>query len=152
MRSDPELYDVSPYRDRPKLRWPGGKPVAVWIADQVGLAAWVEWAWRWLRYPAVVLLLMLTTGIAYSLLPNVAGFRWISPGAVLAVVFWIGLSIGFRAYIANFGRYNVLYGSVGAVIVLLLYFWMSSIVLLVGGEVNAVLHRESIRGGPPPRG
>jgi membrane protein len=117
--------------------------MGAWALEQGGLGtASLSW-WRWLRYPLAITLLTLATGMAYSLLPNVRGIRWISPGAGLAVVMWIGLSLGFRLYISNFGRYNVLYGSLGAVIVLLLYLWLCSVVLLLGGEFNAAVQSSS---------
>ncbi|HEX6314085.1 MAG TPA: YihY/virulence factor BrkB family protein, partial [Gemmatimonadaceae bacterium] len=118
-----------------------GPAVAGWVLDQVGWERTPLRWWTWVRYPILVLLLMLTAGLAYSLLPSIDRFRLISPGAVLAVTLWVAVSLGFRLYISNFGRYDVLYGSIGAVIVLLLYLWICSIVLLVGGELDSVLER-----------
>jgi membrane protein len=117
-------------------------PAAVeWLAEPLGLDRTAVLVWAWLRYPVAIVLLVITTAIAYSVLPNIGRFRWITPGAVLTVMLWILLSLGFRLYIDNFGRYNVVYGSLGAVIVLLLYLWLSSIILLLGGELNGVIHR-----------
>ena len=71
------------------------------------------------------------------------GFRLLTPGSFVAVTLWLALSFGFRLYITQFGRFNILFGSIGAVIVLLLFLWFSSIVLLVGGEINAILAQTS---------
>ena len=117
-------------------------PAAVeWTARQIGLNESILPLLLGLRYVLALTLLLLLTGVAYSLLPDIRRFRWISPGAVLAVALWLTLSFAFRLYINNFGRFNLLYGSVGAVIILLLYLWISSLVLLVGGEVNSVIER-----------
>lgn len=118
-----------------------GPRVAERVAAHVGMGDVVIRLWTWLRYPVAIALLMVTTAVAYSVLPNVPRFRWLTPGAVLAVLLWLALSLAFQLYLDNFGRYNVLYGSLGAIIVLLLYLWMSSIALLLGGEVNAVIER-----------
>lgn len=116
-----------------------GDHAASWLSAGLGSDRAVPLAWTVLRLPLAAGLMMVATAVAYSALPNLPGFRWITPGAVLAVALWLALSFAFRLYIENFGRYNVLYGSLGAVIVLLLYLWLSAIALLVGGEVNAVI-------------
>src|SRR5690606_27655292 len=118
-----------------------GQNAAAWLASQLGTDRVVVTVWTWARYPLAIGLLMVSTAIAYSVLPNVRRFRWLTPGSVLAVLLWIALSLLFQLYLDHFGRYDVLYGSVGAIIVLLLYLWFSSIVLLLGGEVNAVIER-----------
>ena len=78
--------------------------------------------------------------------------RWISPGAVAGVAIWIVASIGFGIYIKNFSTYGAAYGAAGAVIVLLLWLWLSSCAFLFGAELNAELERTQTagRGGPPP--
>jgi membrane protein len=68
-----------------------------------------------------------------------AQWRWITPGSLVAVVLWLVASVGFQVYVTNFGSYNETYGSLGAVVVLLLWLWISAIVTLVGAEVNAEL-------------
>lgn len=129
-----------------------GQSAAGWLARQLGTDRVVVDVWTWVRYPLAIALLMVSTAIAYSVLPNLQRFRWLTPGAVLAVLLWIGLSLLFQLYLDNFGSYDVLYGSVGAIIVLLLYLWLSSIIFLLGGEVNAVIDRaRGEAGGSPDR-
>lgn len=118
-----------------------GPELARFLAAQIGLGEVFVVTWTWLRYVAVALMLTMVCAIMYSALPNVRGFRWFSVGAVLCVLCWLLLSVGFRVYLSHFGSYNALYGSLGAVIILLLYLWFCSIALLTGGEINAVLHR-----------
>jgi membrane protein len=113
-----------------------------WIADQAGLGDVFVTLWTWLRWPVLALLLMIVAALIYYAAPNVQQrFRLITPGAVLAVILWVVASVGFSIYVANFGSYNATYGSLGGVIVLLLYFYISSAVLLLGAELNAEIYR-----------
>ena len=89
----------------------------------------------------------------YAISPNIVPrrFRWVSPGALLAVVLWIVLSIAFGVYIQNFSTYGAAYGAFGAAIVLLLWLYLSANAFLFGGEFNAELERaERIGDGAPP--
>jgi membrane protein len=124
-----------------------GPQVMEWLADQVGLKEIVVVLWTWLRWPVVVVLMMLVVAVLYYVTPDVEQkFRFITPGSVLAVIVWIAASIGFGIYVQNFGDYDATYGSIGAVIVLLLYFYISAAVLLFGAEMNAVLEHASDEG------
>jgi len=98
--------------------------------------------WNWLTLPAA--LAMVTTAVAmlYWLAPNTGhAFRWITPGAALFIVGWLSASLAFGFYISRFGSYNRTYGSLAAVIILLLWLFWSNVLLLLGGELNAVLAR-----------
>ncbi|HBM09820.1 YihY/virulence factor BrkB family protein [Pseudomonas sp. Choline-3u-10] len=124
-----------------------GPQVIEWLADQVGLKDIVVTLWTWLRWPVVVVLMMLVLAVIYYVTPDVEQeFRFITPGSVLAVIVWIAASIAFGLYVQNFGNYDATYGSIGAVIVLLLYFYISSAVLLFGAEMNAVIEHASAEG------
>lgn len=113
-----------------------------WIADQAGFGDQFVTLWTWLRWPVLVLLLMLTAALIYYVAPNVdQPFAFITPGAVVAVVIWVIASVGFSYYVSSFSNYSATYGSLGGIIVLLLYFYISSAVLLLGAEVNAELRR-----------
>ena len=118
-----------------------GPQVMEWLANQIGLGALFITLWAWLRLPVAILLLMVVVALAYYLFPNVdQPFRFITPGSVLAVIVWIAASFGFSFYVSNFVSYSATYGSLGAVIVLLLYFFVSAAVLLFGAEVNAQIY------------
>jgi membrane protein len=98
--------------------------------------------WTWLRIPIAVLLIMLIVALIYYLFPNTSQpFRYITPGAVIAVLVWIAASLGFSFYVSNFSSYSATYGAMASVIVLLLYFSISAAILLFGAEINAETYR-----------
>jgi membrane protein len=110
-----------------------GPQVAEWIAQQVELGSVFVALWSWLRIPVAVVLLMFIVALVYYQLPNIdQPFRFITPGSVLAVLAWIAASFGFSYYVRNFAGYGAIYGSLGTVIVLLLYLFISAAVLLFG--------------------
>ncbi|MEX5687491.1 MULTISPECIES: YihY/virulence factor BrkB family protein [Pseudomonas] len=124
-----------------------GPQVMGWIASQVGLEDFIVILWTIARWPVVVVLLMVAVALIYYVMPDVKQeFRFITPGSVLAVVVWILASLGFGLYVKEFANYNAMYGSIGAIIVLLLYFYISAAVLLLGAEMNAVIEHMSTEG------
>ncbi|MDR2306901.1 MAG: YihY/virulence factor BrkB family protein [Paucimonas sp.] len=127
-----------------------GPQVMEWIASQVGLEEAVVVVWTILRWPAIIILMMVAVALMYYVMPDVKQkFRFITPGSVLAVVVWIVASLGFAYYVKTFADYNAMYGSIGAIIVLLLYFYISAAVLLLGAEMNAVIEHMSAEGKNP---
>jgi membrane protein len=122
-----------------------GPRLIEWIVGLVGLDEVFIFLWAWLRLPVALVLLTLAVSLIYWVVPNVdQPFRLITPGAALSVVVWLVASLAFSFYLTNFADYSVLYGSLGAAIALLLYFYISASVLLLGAEVNAaVQHRAS---------
>ncbi len=130
-----------------------GPDVIQWLAGQVGLSELVAQLWSWLRWPVIVLLLLLTFALVYKAGPNVdQPFKFVTPGAVLGVLIWIAASLGFSIYVANFGNYGATYGSLGGMVVLLLYFFLSAAVLLFGAEVNAtILPASAVEDSGPKR-
>ena len=111
------------------------------VVGLVGLDEMFISLWTWLRLPVALVLLMLAVSIVYWAVPNVNyPYRLITPGAALAVIVWILASLGFSFYLANFANYSAIYGSLGLAFVLLLYFYTSASVLLLGAEVNAAVH------------
>lgn len=124
-----------------------GPQVMGWIAAQVGLEDFIVTVWTIARWPVIVILMMVAVALIYYVMPDVKQeFRFITPGSVLAVVVWIIASLGFAFYVKTFANYNAMYGSIGAIIVLLLYFYISSAVLLLGAEMNAVIEHMSSEG------
>ena len=122
----------------------GPKVMANLLSSQIGLGQ--EWValWSWVRWPLAVILLLLSVAVVYHFGPNTGeSFRLLTPGAVLAVTVWMGASLGFHYYVLNFANYSVMYGSLGAVLMLLFYFYISAAVLLLGAEVNAVIRNAS---------
>lgn len=98
--------------------------------------------WNWLTIPMALVLVMLAVALLYWLAPNTGhSFRWITPGAVLFVAGWVIASLAFAFYVSNFASYNRTYGSIGAVIILIVWLYWTNFILLIGGELNAVLAR-----------
>ncbi|MEO7727370.1 MAG: YihY/virulence factor BrkB family protein, partial [Burkholderiales bacterium] len=125
-----------------------GPSVAEWIVHYAGLNAMFVMVWTWLRWPVTVVLLLVVVSTVYYAAPNARHpFHFFTPGSLLAVSLWIAASAGFRIYVQNFGNYSETYGSIGAIIVLVFYFYISSAVLLFGGEVNAAV--DHLRDQPP---
>lgn len=119
-----------------------GPQTMEWLAGQIGLGDAFVTIWAWLRIPVAIILMMLAVAMIYYFFPNVdQPFQIVSPGSVVAVITWVLASIGFSYYISNFANYNATYGSLAGVIVLLLYFYISSAVLLLGAEVNGVIYK-----------
>jgi membrane protein len=124
-----------------------GPQVMSWLAAQIGLEDFIVTLWTILRWPLIILLLMVAVALMYYVMPDVEQkFRFITPGSVLAVLVWIVGSLGFAYYVKTFADYNAMYGSIGAIIVLLLYFYISAAVLLLGAEMNAVIEHMSAEG------
>ena len=115
-----------------------GEHIGRWVAGFVGLGDAFTWTWIVLQWPVAIALMLLVVGAVYYVCPDIEqDWRWVSPGAVFAVAMWIVVSLGFKAYVENFGDYNKVYGSLAGVIVMMLWLYWSSMVLLVGGEINA---------------
>jgi membrane protein len=124
----------------------------------VGLGGFVEGLIRWLRWPLLAIVTILGLAIVYRYGPSRenARWRWVSPGAVAATALWVVGSLAFSIYVRNFGSYNEVYGTLGGVIVLLLWLWVSAFIVLMGAELNAELEHQTIvdttTGKPLPRG
>jgi membrane protein len=117
------------------------------LAQQIGIGSTFVTLWQWLRIPAAALVLMVVLALVYYLFPNMdQTFRIITPGAVLTVVAWLVASFGFSVYVNNFGNYSAIYGSLGAVIVLLVYLYISAFIVLFGAEVNEQIYNLSVDG------
>ena len=112
----------------------------------------------WLRWPILGIGFVIALSVFYRLAPSrdEARWRWVSWGAVLATVLWLIGSALFSWYVANFGSYNETYGSIGAVVVLMVWFWLSALIVLLGAELNAEMEhqteRDTTRGPERPMG
>jgi membrane protein len=127
-------------------------PLAEKVGDVFGVGGTAVTIWDIAKWPVIVLVVMTMVAILYYGAPNVRqpGFRWITPGSVLAVVVWILASAAFAVYVANFGSYNKTYGSLAGVIAFLVWLWISNLAILLGAEFNAELERDrEIESGVP---
>jgi membrane protein len=118
-------------------------PVARAVAGPLGIGDAAVTAWQYAKWPVLVIAVLTMIAILYYAAPNVKhpGFRWITPGSVLALVLWALASVGFAVYVANFGSYDKTYGSLGGVVVLLVWLWITNNAILLGAEFNSELER-----------
>lgn len=127
-----------------------GPTIATSLGEATGWGAPFEWMWLVLQWPLVFALVATAIGLVYYFGPDAdQDWAWITPGAVLATVLWLVISLLFKLYIANFTDYEGSYGTVGGVIVLLLWFYVSSIAILAGAEFNAEIEHASPYGKAP---
>jgi membrane protein len=127
-----------------------GPQLGGWVADLVGLGRVFELTWNILRWPVIVGLLVVAIALVYYFAPDVEQeWKWITPGSACAVLGWLLASLGFAFYVNHFGSYNATYGSIGAVIVLLTWMYVSGLLLLVGGEINAEIEHAAPSGKDP---
>jgi membrane protein len=127
-----------------------GPGIGRWIADLVGLGRAFELAWNILRWPVIVGFMVVAMALLYYVAPDVEQrWQWITPGSVCAVIGWLLASLGFAFYVNNFGSYNATYGSIGAVIILLTWMYLSGLFVLIGGEVNAEIEHAAQDGKAP---
>ncbi|MGX4694193.1 YihY/virulence factor BrkB family protein [Streptomyces sp. JNUCC 63] len=112
-------------------------------------------AWSIAKWPVLVVLVTMMIALLYWATPNakVRGFRWITPGSLLALLVWMAASAGFAFYVANFGSYNKTYGTLAGVIVFLVWLWVTNLAILLGLEFDAEMARQRvIDGGHPADG
>jgi membrane protein len=121
-----------------------GPEIAETAAARHGLGPIFEWTWKILQWPVIFLLISEGFAAVYYLAPDVEQrWPWILPGAHLATGLWLLISLGFRFYVTHFGQYNQMYGAIGGVIVMLLWFYLSGLVLLLGAEFNSEIEHAS---------
>jgi membrane protein len=122
------------------------------IGNLVGVGGTAVTVWNIAKWPVLLLIVSLMLSILYWASPNVRhpGFKWVSPGGLFAVIVWIVASALFALYVANFSSYNKTYGTLAAVIIFLVWLWISNIAVLLGAELNAELERgRRIEAGHP---
>jgi membrane protein len=113
------------------------------VGNVVGLGDTAIQVWNIAKWPVLVLFVSFMFAVLYWAAPNVKqpGFKWLSPGSVLAVIGWIIASVAFAFYVANFGSYNKTYGALAGPIIFLVWLWISNIMILLGAEFNAEIER-----------
>ncbi len=118
-------------------------PVVSAVADPLGIGSSAQTVWNIAKWPVMLIVVMLLFAVLYHSSPNVKmpGFKWVTPGAVVALGVWILASIAFAFYVANFGSYNKTYGTLGGFVALLVWFWISNIAVLFGLELNSEVER-----------
>jgi membrane protein len=114
------------------------------------VAAWFylgpvfEWTWKILQWPIVFALVATAMAVVYYYAPDAEqDWVWLTPGSIVATLLWLGASLGFKFYVANFGNYTATYGAIGGVMILMLWFYISGLVILLGAEMNAEIEHAS---------
>jgi membrane protein len=117
--------------------------VAQAVGNVIGLGSGAVTVWNWAKWPVLLVVLAAMIAVLYYVAPNVKqpGLRWVTPGSAVALVTWIVASGLFGIYVAQFGSYNKTYGTLGGVIVFLVWLWVSNLALLLGLEFDAELER-----------
>jgi membrane protein len=127
-----------------------GPTMATRLADSMHLGPVFEWTWKILQWPVLFALAGVGIAMIYYFAPDVEQhWVWLAPGAIFATTLWLAASLGFKYYVANWGNYTETYGLLGAVMILLLWFYISGLVILVGAEMNAEIEHASPRGKDP---
>jgi membrane protein len=127
-----------------------GPTVADRIAAAIGAANGFAIVWKIVQWPFAFALVTLGLGLVYYFGPDAEqDWEWVTPGAVLGTLLWLIASLAFKLYVTRFGTYNETYGSLGGVIVLMLWFYLSSLAILIGAEMNAEIEHASPHGKAP---
>lgn len=121
-----------------------------WLAAQIGIEQVFVFVWSWLRWPITSLVVMLAAAICFYFLPDVQQrWRYVTPGSVTSTVLWLLGTWGFTRYTESFGNYDATYGSIGAVVVLLTWLYLTALFIILGGEMNAVIEHAAPEGKAP---
>jgi membrane protein len=122
------------------------------VGQVLGIGSAAVTTWDIAKWPVLVIMVCLMVAVLYWASPNAKqGLRWIIPGAVIAIGVWLAASGLFALYVANFGHYNKVYGSIAGMIIFLIWLWLTNIAILFGAEFNAELERgRAIAAGTPP--
>jgi membrane protein len=127
-----------------------GPTLAEYVADWWYLGAAFEWTWKVLQWPLVFGLVSVGMALIYYFAPDVEQeWAWLTPGSLLATTLWLLATLGLKYYVVNMGEYEETYGAIGAVMVLLLWFYVSGLVILIGAELNAEIEHASFHGKDP---
>jgi membrane protein len=118
-------------------------PIVGALGGALGISDTALNAWRFAKWPAMVVLVLIIFGVLYYTGPNVrvSGVRWVTGGALLSLIAWIVASGAFALYVANFGSYDKTYGTLAGVVVFLLWLWITNMAILLGAEFNAQTER-----------
>ncbi|HVH25481.1 MAG TPA: YihY/virulence factor BrkB family protein [Vicinamibacterales bacterium] len=127
-----------------------GPEIADALADELGLGGLFAWSWKIIQWPVAFALVVTGIGLIYYFAPDAdQDWVWITPGSLIAAILWLLGSLGFRFYVVNFGNYEATYGAIAGVILLLLWFYLSGLVIVLGAEASAEIEHSSPWGKQP---
>ncbi len=126
-----------------------GHTIAEAVAGSFGLGEAFEMTWKVVQWPVVLAFVVLGFGLIYYFGPDLhdAKWQWITPGAIIGVFLWLLVSFGFRTYLHFFNSYSATYGSLGTVIILMLWFYLTGAAILIGGEINSEIEHAMAEAG-----
>jgi membrane protein len=127
-------------------------PIVGALASALGIGPTALTAWRYAKWPAMIVCLLIIFGTLYYTAPNarLRGVRWVTPGALVALVLWFVASVVLALYVSHFGAYDKTYGTLAGVIVFLMWLWITNMAILFGAELNAETERaHQIESGVP---
>ena len=118
-------------------------PIVDEVAEPLGIGSTATTIWDIAKWPVMIAIAIAVIAVLYYASPNVKlrGFRWVTPGSIVAVVVWLIASAAFAFYVANFGSYDKTYGTLGGLVVMLIWLWITNLALLFGHELNAERER-----------
>lgn len=127
-----------------------GPQLADWLAMHFGFGPVFVWTWKIFQWPLAFGMVVFAIGLIYFFAPDAEqDWVWITPGSFVAATLWLLGSLGFRFYAVHFGNYEATYGAIGGVILLLLWFYLSGLVIVIGSEMNAEIEHASPWGKAP---
>ena len=121
-----------------------GPQIADWLGTHLGFSIVFVWSWKILQWPLAFAMVAIGIGLVYYFAPDAEqSWVWVTPGSLVATTLWLIGSLAFRIYAVNFGNYEATYGAIGGVILLMLWFYLSALVIIVGAEMNAEIEHAS---------
>src|SRR5215207_10776077 len=128
-----------------------GHEIADAVSVKLGLGAAFATAWKVVQWPLVLVFVLLAFALIYYFAPDIREqkWKWVTPGAAVGVALWLLISFAFKAYLSYFNSYSATYGSLGAVIILMLWFYFTGTAILVGKEINSEIENEMAKQGAP---
>lgn len=128
-----------------------GGYIAEGITNAYGFGPAFAIAWKIIQWPSALVFMVLAFALIYYFAPDVRDqkWTWLTPGAAIGVALWVLVSLGFRAYLQFFNSYNATYGSLGAVIILMLWLYFTGAAVLIGGEINSEIENAAAESGEP---
>jgi membrane protein len=128
-----------------------GGHIAEGLAGYLGYSSAFATAWKIIQWPVVLAFMILAFALIYYFAPDLReqAWSWLTPGAAIGVALWLLASVGFRVYLQYFDSYNKTYGSLGAVIILMLWLYFTGLAVLIGGEINSEIENAAAEQGAP---
>ncbi|HEY6188399.1 MAG TPA: YihY/virulence factor BrkB family protein [Pyrinomonadaceae bacterium] len=132
------------------LMFAGGK-IADFLAATYGFSQVFTLTWKIAQWPIVLFFILISFSLIYYFAPDLSDqdWKWVSPGSVIGVALWLLVSFGFRLYLHYFDSYSATYGSLGALIIMMLWFYLTGAAILIGGEINSEIENAAAEAGEP---